>query len=86
MNIATIQYQQGSIDFDTLITTLNANVQQQDLFASSAGTVSVNLVQVYLALGGGWTIRDGKDPVEFLPETMKDEMRERTGQWKGVLE
>jgi len=86
VNIATIQYQEGSIDFDTLITTLNANVQQQDLFASSAGTVSVNLVQVYLALGGGWTIRDGKNPVEFLPETMKDEMRERTGQWKGVLE
>ena len=85
VNIATIQYQEGSIDFDTLITTLNSNAQQQDLFAGAAGAVAVNLVQVYLSLGGGWTIREGKDPVEFLPEAMKGEMHERTGQWKGML-
>ncbi|UCG73855.1 MAG: efflux transporter outer membrane subunit [Chromatiales bacterium] len=86
VNIATIQYQEGSIDFDTLITTLNSNVQQQDLFASTQGDVATNLVQVYRALGGGWTVRAGRDPVEFLPASMKDEMRGRTRQWKGVLE
>lgn len=86
VDIATIQYQEGSIDFDTLITTLNANVQQQDLFASTQGDVATNLVQIYRALGGGWTARAGRDPVELLPASMKDEMRERTKQWKGVLE
>jgi NodT family efflux transporter outer membrane factor (OMF) lipoprotein len=86
VNIATIQYQEGAIDFDTLITTLNANVQQQDLFASSQGTVATNLVAVYRALGGGWSLRDGRDPVDLLPEEMKQQMRERTRQWGNLLE
>ena len=60
--------------------------QQQDLFASTQGDVANNLVQIYRSLGGGWAIRQGRDPVESLPESMKDEMRERTKQWKGVLE
>ena len=86
VDIATVQYQEGSIDFDTLITTLNSNVQQQDLFASTQGDVATNLVQVYRSLGGGWSGRAGRDPVEFLPAAMKDEMRERTRQWRGVLD
>jgi len=86
VDVATIQYQEGDIDFDTLITTLAANVQQQDLYASTQGDVAANLVQVYRALGGGWAIRQGRDPVDSLPESMKDDMRERTRQWQGVLE
>jgi NodT family efflux transporter outer membrane factor (OMF) lipoprotein len=86
VDIATIQYQEGDIDFNTLITTLAANVQQQDLYASTEGDVAANLVQVYRALGGGWSIRQDRDPVELLPEAIKDEMRERTRQWEGVLE
>jgi len=86
VDIATIQYQEGSIDFDTLITTLNSNVQQQDLYASSQGDVATSLVQVYRSLGGGWSVRAGRDPVELLPVSLKDEMRERTRQWQGVLE
>ena len=58
VNIATIQYQEGSTDFNTLVTTLVSNVQQQDLLSSSRGDVAVKLVQIYKALGGGWQIRD----------------------------
>ena len=61
-------------------------MQQQDLFAGAAGDVAANLVQVYRALGGGWAIRQDRDPVDLLPQSMKDEMRERTRQWEGVLE
>ncbi len=85
VDVATIQYQEGAIDFNTLINTLNANVQQQDLLTSTQGSVATNLVQVYLALGGGWEIRNDRDPVELLPATMKDEMRERTEAWDDVL-
>jgi len=85
VNVATIQYQEGAVGFNTLVTTLNANVQQQDLLSSTQGSVATNLVQVYRALGGGWQIRDNRDPVELLPEDMKDEMRQRTRAWKGVL-
>jgi outer membrane protein TolC len=85
VNIATIQYQEGSTDFNTLVTTLTANVQQQDLLSSAHGSVAVNLVQVYRALGGGWQIRDNRDPVDLLPADMKEEMRQRTRAWEGVL-
>lgn len=85
VNVATIQYQEGAIDFNTLISTLASNVQQQDLLSSTNGSVAANLVQVYKALGGGWEVRDNQDPVELLPAAMKDKMRERTGAWKGVL-
>jgi outer membrane protein TolC len=60
--------------------------QQQDLLTSTQGTVATNLVQVYRALGGGWEIRDNQDPADLLPAATRDEMRERTGYWKGVLE
>jgi hypothetical protein len=61
-------------------------VSQEDLLASTQGSVATNLVQVYRALGGGWEIRESRDPVDFLPASMKEEMRDRTGQWKGVLQ
>jgi len=83
---STAQYQNGLIGFNTVISTLSADAQQQDLLTSTRGTVATNLVQVYRALGGGWEIRDNQDPVDFLPAAMKDEMRERTGAWKGVLQ
>ena len=86
VNVSTAQYQNGLVDFNTVISTLNADANQQDLLASTQGSVATNLVQVYLALGGGWQVRDNKDPVELLPADMKDEMRERTGAWKRVLE
>ena len=85
VKIATIQYQEGSADFNTLVTTLVANVQQQDLLSASRGDVAVKLVQIYKALGGGWQIRDNRDPVDLLPEDMKEEMIQRTKAWEGVL-
>jgi len=86
VDVSTAQYQNGLVDFNTVISTLDADTQQQDLLVSTQGSVATNLVQVYLALGGGWQIRDNRDPVELLPADMKDEMRERTGAWKRVLE
>jgi NodT family efflux transporter outer membrane factor (OMF) lipoprotein len=85
VDVATIQYKEGSTDFNTLVTTLGANVQQQDLLAAARGDVATSLVQVYKALGGGWQIRDDRDPVDLLPADMKEEMIQRTKAWDGVL-
>ena len=38
VDVATIQCQEGSITFNTLITTLAANTQQQDLLSATRGT------------------------------------------------
>ena len=85
VNVSTSQYQNGLVDFNTVVTTLSADQQQQDLLQSAQGTVATNLVQVYKSLGGGWEIRGNADPVDFLPAAMKEEMRQRTDAWDGVL-
>ena len=85
VDTATIQYQAGQIQFNTLLSTLTDNAQQQDVYAATQGSVNTNLVQVYLSLGGGWEIRGTRDPVDLLPATTKDEMKQRTDYWNGLL-
>lgn len=55
--LAVAQYQQGLIDFQRVIDSQRALVQQQDALAESRGKVALNLVGVYKALGGGWEMR-----------------------------
>lgn len=85
VRISSIQYQEGAIPFNTLISTLESNLQQQDLLVASTGQTAANLVNVYKALGGGWEIRNNQDPVNLLPGEMKKAMAERTAAWQGVL-
>ncbi len=85
VDISETQHQDGLVDFNTVISVLRTHVLQQDTLFSTMGNVASNLVQVYQALGGGWEIRENRDPVDFLPSDVKNEMRERTPAWKGVL-
>lgn len=85
VDLANLQYTNGLVDFNTVITVLQYNLQQQDLLASSQGNVAINLVGVYKSLGGGWEVRDKQNPVDLLPADMKEQMRSRTGAWEGVL-
>ena len=85
VEISTAQYEDGLVNFNTVITNLNSLAQQQDVLASTQGSVATNLVQVYKALGGGWKIRDNRDPVDLLPASIKETMKKRTEAWDGVL-
>lgn len=86
VRIAKAQYENGLVDFNTVINTLIAQAQQEDFLSTTRGDVAANLVQVYKALGGGWEIRNNTDPAELLPSGVKDEMLERTEEWNGVLQ
>ena len=86
VDIAQTQYDDGLVDFNTVVTNLETLQNQQDLLASTRGQVAVNLVGVYKALGGGWEIRAGKTADQLIPEQTKDIMRERIKYWDGVLE
>ena len=55
--------------------------EQQDQLVSTAGSVDLNLVAIYKALGGGWQLR--KDN-EFVPQDLIEEMEERTD-WGNLL-
>ena len=85
VDVSTIEYESGSVTYNTVINTLNSLQRQQDLLASTQGTVATNLVQVYKSLGGGWEVRGDQAPDALLPEATKDEMRERTKAWKEKL-
>jgi NodT family efflux transporter outer membrane factor (OMF) lipoprotein len=84
-DVSTIQYQDGLVNFNTVINTLIALASQQDQLAASQGNVATNLVDVYRSIGGGWEIRGNQDPVDLIPAATKEQMRERTRAWKGAL-
>ena len=79
--ISTEQYQDGLVDFNTVISTLRTLVSQQEQLVATQGTVATNLVDVYRSLGGGWEIRQDKTPLELIPGDTRNEMLERTGYW-----
>jgi hypothetical protein len=76
-----IQYSEGLTTYQRVIDSQRNLTQQEDAFASAAGSVGINLIALYKALGGGWELRVGKD---FIPEQTKEEMRQRTD-WGRLL-
>jgi len=80
-DISSEQYQDGLVDFNTVLNTLRTLFAQQEQLVVTQGTVATNLVDVYRSLGGGWAIREGKTPLELIPEDVREEMLERTGYW-----
>ena len=81
VELAMIQYREGLVDYQRVLDTQRFLAQAQDLLTSTTGSIAVNLVAMYKALGGGWEIRAGKD---FVPEEIKAEMRNRTN-WGRLL-
>ncbi len=81
LDLASIQYRQGSTDFTTVLSAQQGLLTAQDSLASAIGDISSNLVGVYRALGGGWKIREGHD---FVPEDIKEAMAKRTN-WGNLL-
>ena len=54
VEIATKQYEKGTIDYQPLLDSERVLVQQQDTLTESRGLVGIYLVSIYKALGGGW--------------------------------
>ncbi len=52
--LALLLYQEGMTDYQRVLDTQRALLRQQDLHIESRGNVSLYLVGVYKALGGGW--------------------------------
>ncbi len=80
-DVSIEQYQDGAVDFNTVVSNLRVLVAQQDQLASIQGAVAVNLVGVYRSLGGGWEIRQGGNPGDVIPEATKEELKARGKYW-----
>ncbi|HUO05679.1 MAG TPA: efflux transporter outer membrane subunit [Candidatus Binataceae bacterium] len=81
LSIAMLQYQQGILDFTTVLTAEQNLYQAQNSLAIAQGNVPQGLIATYRALGGGWQIRMGHD---FVPQETRDEMSDRTN-WGTLL-
>jgi NodT family efflux transporter outer membrane factor (OMF) lipoprotein len=57
LELATLKYEQGLVDFQRVIDSQRLLVQQQDALANTRGNVALNLIAVFKALGGGWQMR-----------------------------
>ena len=47
----------GTAAFNTVFQLETAQVQQEDQLAVARGSIALNLISAYRALGGGWEIR-----------------------------
>ena len=54
VELALVQYRQGSATYQRVLDTQRFLVRQEDQLASTKGDVALNLVAAYKALGGGW--------------------------------
>jgi len=81
VDLSMIQYREGLVDYQRVLDTQRFLSEQQDDLVFTAGTVGLNLVAMYRALGGGWEIRGGND---FIPASLKKEMEGRTN-WGNIL-
>lgn len=81
LDLAFVQYSQGITDFTTVLVAQQALFTAQDSLASAMGSISLNLVSTYRALGGGWEIREEKDIIS--PE-IREAMAHRTN-WGCLL-
>jgi outer membrane protein TolC len=81
VDLSMIQYREGLTDYQRVLDTQRFLTAQQDDLVFTAGTVGLNLVAMYRALGGGWEIRAGQD---FIPASLIEEMEGRTN-WGSIL-
>jgi NodT family efflux transporter outer membrane factor (OMF) lipoprotein len=54
VELAMVQYRQGSTTYQRVLDTQRFLVRQEDQLAGTKGDVALNLVATYKALGGGW--------------------------------
>ena len=67
VKIVVLQYEVGSVDFNTYATIEQAAVTQQDAAATARGNIGLGLINVYTAMGGGWEIRLSNAPPPSAP-------------------
>jgi len=81
LDIATIQYREGLVDFQRVLDSQRTLFSQQERLVANRGNVTLNLIALYKAMGGGW--ESGRNrPV--LDEQTRETMSERSA-WQDLL-
>jgi multidrug efflux system outer membrane protein len=80
LDIATIQYREGMVDFERVLDSQRSLFTQEDRLVAARGSVAQSLIALYKAIGGGWEAARGQPPVD---DTAR-EMMERRSNWRGM--
>ncbi len=59
-NISMIQYNDGLVSYQRLLSTVEKLTAQQDQYAQIKGKLATNIIALYKSLGGGWQMSRGK--------------------------
>ena len=81
VRLSFIRYREGAEDFQRVVNSERALLQQKNRLAQTRSDIATNLIALYKALGGGWEIREGRPVVS---EALQAEMASRTN-WGGLL-
>jgi multidrug efflux system outer membrane protein len=82
LDIATIQYREGLVDFQRVLDAQRTLFSQQDRLVGTQGGVTQSLVSLYKAMGGGW--QPGRAQ-PLLDEATRATMAQRSN-WQGLLD
>ena len=82
LEIATIQYREGLVDFQRVLDSQKTLFSQQERLVTSRGEVTQSLIALYKAMGGGWQAGRGRT---LLDEATRTTMGDRSD-WDKLLE
>ncbi|HYJ96497.1 MAG TPA: efflux transporter outer membrane subunit, partial [Burkholderiaceae bacterium] len=82
LDIATIQYREGLVDFQRVLDSQRALFSAQERLVASQGGVVQYLIAVYKAIGGGWHAGRSR---AVLDDATRTTMEERSD-WKSLLQ
>lgn len=80
--LANIQYREGAVDFQRVIDSERTMVLRQQEWTRSRGDIALNLIAIYKALGGGWSLRQGQP---FVSEENRNALAQRTN-WGDMMD
>jgi NodT family efflux transporter outer membrane factor (OMF) lipoprotein len=75
VELASIQYREGAVDYQRVLDAQRSLLQEQNTLVTARASIATNLIATYKALGGGWEIRRGQP---YVPESVRIEMQDRT--------
>ena len=81
VEVALAQYQEGAVDYQRVLDTQRALLEEESSLAQTHSAIATNFIALYKALGGGWELRVGQ-PV--IAESVQAEMQKRTD-WGRLL-
>ena len=80
--VAQLRFNEGFADYQRVLDAQQSLFTQQGRYVSNHSGIVSSFIALYLALGGGWELRDAGDMIDA--QTL-DTMRERTN-WGDLIE